>query len=56
MARLAHRHRHPDRALGRVGTRHRIVEEHYDPVARELIERAFKLAHQWINAQYQSDN
>jgi len=29
-----------DRALGRVGDRDGIVEEHHDPVARELVERA----------------
>jgi hypothetical protein len=40
---LAHRHRHLDRALGRVGTGHRIFEEHHDPVARELVERPFEL-------------
>src|SRR5262249_60995004 len=42
--RIAHRHRHPDRALGRVGARHWIVEEHHDPVARELVQRALELA------------
>src|SRR6516165_344791 len=41
---LAHRHRHLDGALGGVGDWHRIVEEHHDPVARELVERAFELA------------
>src|SRR5262249_15246284 len=44
--RLAHRHRHSDRAFGRVGAWHRIVEEHHDPIARELIERALILADQ----------
>src|SRR5215831_368055 len=29
--RFAHRQRHPDGALRRVGARHRIVEEHHDP-------------------------
>src|SRR5205085_11244504 len=41
---LAHRHRHVDGALGRVGDRQRVVEEHHDAVARELIERALELA------------
>ena len=40
--RLAHRHRHLDRALGRVGTRHRVVKEHHHPVAREMAERALE--------------
>jgi hypothetical protein len=44
---LTHRHCHLDRALRRVGTWHRVVEEHHDPVARELVERALKLARQW---------
>src|SRR6516162_9517946 len=48
--RLAHRHCHLDRALGRVGTGHGIVEEHHDPVAREMVERAFKLVHQRTQA------
>jgi hypothetical protein len=44
LARLfAHRHCHLHRAFGRVGTWHRIVEEHHDPIARELIERSFEL-------------
>src|SRR5215472_11455874 len=34
--RLAHRHRHLDRPLGRVRDRHGVVEEHHDPVAGEL--------------------
>src|SRR5262249_35643201 len=42
--RLAHRYRHLDRALGWVGTWHRVVKEHHDPIARELIERALELA------------
>jgi hypothetical protein len=33
-----------DRAYRRVRDRHRIIEEHHDPVARELIERALELA------------
>jgi hypothetical protein len=41
--RLAHRHRHPDCAQRRVGTRHRIAEEHHDPVARQLVERALEM-------------
>ena len=41
--RLAHRHRHPDRALGWVRTGHRIVKEHHDPVARELVESTLEL-------------
>src|SRR6516164_769140 len=45
--RLAHRHRHLDRALGWVRDGHRIIEEHHDPVARELVERSFILADQW---------
>ena len=44
--RLAHRHRHLDRALGRVGTWQGIVEEHHDAVARELVKRALELADQ----------
>src|SRR5262249_35383141 len=44
---LAHRHRHLDRALRRVGTRHRIVEEDHDAVAGELIECPLKLADEW---------
>src|SRR4029077_20613763 len=43
---FAHRDRHLYRALSRVGTRHRIVEEDHDPVARELVERALVLADQ----------
>ena len=41
--RLAHRHRHLDRALGRIGAWHGIVEEHHDPVAGKLVERALEL-------------
>src|SRR5262249_58349252 len=41
---LAHRHRHLDCALGRVGTWHGIVEEHHDPVAGELVEGPLELA------------
>jgi hypothetical protein len=41
--RLAHRYRHLDRALRRVGAWHRIIEEHHDPVTRELVERALEL-------------
>ena len=33
--------RHPDRTLGRVVTRDRVVEEHHDPVTGEPLERAF---------------
>src|SRR6516225_3454039 len=43
---FAHRHRHVDRALRRVGAWHRIIEEHHDPVARELVERPFELANE----------
>src|SRR5215472_8635053 len=40
LARLfAHRYRHLDRAFGGIGARHRIVEEHHDPIPRELVER-----------------
>ena len=47
VARLfAHRHRHLDRALRRVGTRHGIVEEHHDAITRELIKRALILTDQ----------
>src|SRR5262249_52802695 len=45
-SRLAHRHRHLDGALRRVGAWHWIVEEHHDPVARELVERALELTDQ----------
>src|SRR6516164_9331829 len=45
--RLAHRHRHVDRARGRGRDRHRIIEEHHDPVTRELVERSLELADQW---------
>jgi len=41
--RFAHRHRHLDRALSRVGTGRRVVKEHHDPVAGELDERALEL-------------
>src|SRR5262245_16542836 len=41
-----HRHGHLDRAFGRVGTRHRIVEEYHDPVAGKLVERALELAYE----------
>ena len=41
---LAHSHRHPDRALSRVRDRHRVVEEHHNAVARELVEGALELA------------
>src|SRR5262249_21135327 len=41
--RSAHRHCHLDRALGWVGTWHRVVEEHHDAVAREMVEGAFEL-------------
>src|SRR5262249_25749405 len=44
--RLAHRHRHLDRALGRIGDLHRVVEENHDPVAGKLVERALELADQ----------
>ena len=41
---FAHRHRHLDSARSAgVGTWHRIVEEHHDPVARELVERSLEL-------------
>jgi hypothetical protein len=36
--------RHLDRALGRVGAEDGVVEEHHNPVARELVERAFELS------------
>src|SRR6516225_4024945 len=39
--------RHLDSALRRVGTWHRIVEEHHDAVTGELVECSFELAHQW---------
>jgi hypothetical protein len=40
LARLfAHRHCHLDRALGRVGAGHRIIEEYHDAITRELVER-----------------
>src|SRR6516164_5243362 len=42
--RFAHRHRHLDRALGRVRDRHGVIEEHHDAVAGELIERPLVLA------------
>jgi len=41
--RLAHRHRHLDGALCRVGAGHRIVKEHHDPVTGEMVERALEL-------------
>src|SRR5204862_5261483 len=44
--RLAHRDGHFYGTLGGVGARHRIIEEHHYAVARELVERAFELAHQ----------
>jgi hypothetical protein len=43
---LTHRYRHFDGALGRVGDRDRIVEEHHDPIARELVECSLELADQ----------
>src|SRR5262249_41240888 len=43
---LAHRDGHLDRALGRVGDRYGVVEEHHDPIAGELVERALELADQ----------
>src|SRR5262245_8662458 len=43
---VAHRDGHPNRALGRVGDRYGIVEEHHDPIAGELVERALELADQ----------
>jgi hypothetical protein len=42
-----HHHRHPDRALGWARDRHRVVEEHHDPIARELVARPLELADQW---------
>src|SRR5262249_26261075 len=45
LARLfPHCYCHLDRALRRVGTWHRVIEEHHDPVAGELVERALELA------------
>src|SRR5262249_8333201 len=43
---LAHRDGHLDRALGRIGDRDGIVEEHHDPIAGELVERPLELADQ----------
>ena len=40
---LAHRRRHLDRALCRIRAGHRIVEEHHDAVAGELVQRALEL-------------
>ena len=37
---LAHRDGHPHRPLGVVGLGHRVVEEHHQPVAREVLDRA----------------
>ena len=37
---LAHRQRHPHGALGRIGHRHRVVEEDHHAVAGEALERA----------------
>jgi hypothetical protein len=45
--RFAHRHRHLDGALGWVGDGHGVVEEHHDPITRELVERALELADEW---------
>src|SRR3954464_9061943 len=42
---LAHRHRHFDGALGGIGARHRVIEEHHDPIAGKLVERSLELAH-----------
>src|SRR5262249_40220982 len=39
---LAHRDCHLDRALGRVGDRHGVVEEDHDAIAGELVERPLK--------------
>src|SRR5215831_10138496 len=52
--RLAHRHRHLDRAAGRVGARHGVVEQHHDPVTRELIERALELGNEGPRAPWYS--
>jgi hypothetical protein len=41
--RLAHSHRHFDRAVSRVGAWHRIIEENHDAVTRELVERSLEL-------------
>src|SRR5205814_4439202 len=43
---LAHRVGHFDGPLGGVGDRYWVIEEHHDAVARELVERAFELAHE----------
>src|SRR6516165_1952314 len=42
--RLPHSHCHLDRAFCRVRDRHRVVEEHHDPITRELVERSLELA------------
>jgi len=34
-------------ARGWVRDRHRVVEEHHDPIARELVERPLELADEW---------
>src|SRR5215469_13590708 len=44
--RLAHRYCHLDRALRRVRTGDWVVEEHHDPVARELVERPLELGNE----------
>ena len=40
---LAHRDRHAHRARGVIRLEHRVVEEGHEPVAREMLERAFVL-------------
>src|SRR6516162_11665196 len=42
LRRLAHRHLHVDRPFDRIGSRQRIVEEHHDPVAAIMVDRAFE--------------
>jgi hypothetical protein len=39
-------HRHLHRSLGWIRDRDRIVEEHHDAIARELVERSFELANE----------
>src|SRR6516162_8762520 len=39
--------RHLDGALGRIRAGHGVIEKHHDPVAGELVERAFELADEW---------
>src|SRR5215469_16711356 len=47
LARLfAHRHRHLNRALCRVGDRYWVIEKNHDAIARELVERALELGNE----------